>query len=885
MVMGLKTIVGLDVETTTLEPKDGEIIEVAAIRYDWASGQEVARWGQLCRAAKGVPEIVQQLTGIKDDMLEDKPFFGEITADLKDFMGDDIIFAHNASFDLNWLKQHGLTITNPVWDTFPLASVAWPEAPSYNLGMLMQQLKLPLDPADGSEHRAAADVTRTWVLLQRIRQELHLPPEQKLVVQNLLVAGGLKHYASLFQFDRPAGSLTAARQQSDGKLPSLATILGKDGLLEQKLSGFSYRAQQLAMAERVLILFQQTAVGLMEAGTGLGKTYAYLLAAWKWLQEGQSRRQIIISTRTKYLQDQLMTNDFPRLTTALGHSVAVASLKGRNNYVCSRRLNQVLSEGRSNESEAWQLLKIVCWLAAGGNGDLERLNFSHQQSRVLLKRLSAEGQTCRANCRAGECVYKQARQRAETADFVVINHALLGQWAKNLEKGQRQQCFIVDEAHHLAEAVRAASRRDLTEEMMAELGQRLTRAVSPVATKTTQAQLASGRREAEEAFRQLVAASRQLHMTARSNRLLITAGQRRGSAWQRMQRLYVDFEARWQLLLGLTRGLVEKLPTDKAAIWQETQEEAELWRRHLGEFLTGNNDRLQWLDFRDQEVIWMDVARDVRPQLQPLLGGKHGVLLTSATLTTEATFGYIKETLGLIDPMEYIFSSPFDYASNMLIYVVENDLTPTNPAFDQWAANIIQELARFLVGHTLVLLTAKKSLGSLYNKLSSALYKANINLLAQGITGGRRNIVERFRQNHNAVLLGTASFWEGLDLPGENVSALVIPKLPFPPPDDPELLVTGGGFDNFAKASLPAMLLRLRQGAGRLIRTETDRGVVVLLDSRFLTADYRRAVLATLPPATIKIGKWEEALPSIQKFLGEELLAHWRKTHEQTMCA
>ena len=265
----------------------------------------------------------------------------------------------------------------------------------------------------------------------------------------------------------------------------------------------------------------------------------------------------------------------------------------------------------------------------------------------------------------------------------------------------------------------------------------------------------------------------------------------------------------------------------------------------------------------------------------PLFSGKHGVLITSATLTTGGTFTYIKDTLGLTGAPEFTMLSPFKYRENMLIYIVENSVTPTDPAFDTFAASVIEGLAHRLAGHTLVLLTSHKALGSLYRKLSSSLYKGNVSLLAQGMTGGRRNIVERFKQNHNAVLLGTASFWEGLDLPGETVSALVIPRLPFPPPDDPVTLAAGGGYDSFLTSSLPQMLLRLRQGVGRLIRTETDRGVVIVLDSRFLQANYRAAVLATLPVATIKIGVQENMLRVVGEFLGEEQLKKWQQQHQQ----
>lgn len=888
--MGSKTVVGLDLETTALKPTTGEIIEVAAIRYDWQTGHEVARLVALYRASGPLTETIQQLTGITDAMLTDKPFFKEITTQLKEFIGSDIVFAHNAPFDIGWLNQHGLKIDNPVWDTFPLASVTWPEAPSYNLGMLARQLELPR----GEEHRAAGDVGMSWALLKRIRAELRLSSVHAPVVADILEKAGHAHYLPLFSF-QPAsktnGDLTdplfisplIRGREGSG---TIAEILGKDGILAKKIPDFSFRAGQLKMAEATHQLFTKTRVGLIEAGTGLGKTYAYLVAGLLWLNEGTDKRQVVISTRTRYLQDQLLLTDLPRLLTATGQAHRIAALKGRNNYVCSQRLNSVIAEGRFTPAEAWQLLKIVRWLDAGGSGDLERLNFSHQASPSLLARLNADALRCRKTCSRSTCIYHRARQRAREADFVVINHALLVQQFTSEEREATVKSIVIDEAHHLAEAARSASRRDFSLDALKEALGNLIRAAQPVAGKALRSQLNRGAKEALEAFEDVLAELKRLAPPARSNRLLLTATERRGSIWQRIQRLANDFEARAQLLVGLGRGVQLKLAPNKRMVWQEAEQQAETFVDQWRVFVSGSNDRLQWLEFKEdymtkEPVIELcDVAHDVQTLLKPLFSGTTGVLLTSATLTTGGTFGYIKEILGITDAKEFTALSPFNYRENMLIYIVEHGPNPIDPQFDTYAASVIAQLASRLAGHTLVLLTSHKALGTLYRLLTSSLYKAKINLLAQGMTGGRRNIVERFKQNHNTVLLGTASFWEGLDLPGENVSALVIPRLPFPPPDDPVNLASGAGYDTFLNTSLPQMLLRLRQGVGRLLRTETDRGVAVLLDARFLQANYRAAVLTTLPAATIKIGTAEDMPRVIQDFLGEKQLATWRAQHK-----
>lgn len=892
--MALSTVVGLDLETTALEPSEGEILEVAAIRYDWRTGKEVARFVELCRASGPLPLPIQQLTGITDAMLTGKPFFGEIRQQLKRFIGNDTIFAHNAPFDVSWLSHHGLRLKNPVWDTFPLASISWPEAPSYNLGMLARQLQLP----GGEEHRAAGDVGMAWELLQRIKAALVLTPQQEAVVGSILTKAGLRHYAPLFSFQPITTKASSAANRPVGQTRVKATIqamLGQEGILTKKMPGFLFRAAQQKMAELAYQLFEKREVGLLEAGTGLGKTYAYLAAGLQWLQEGASRpagRQLVISTRTRYLQDQLLLTDLPQLLRALKQTWRVASLKGRKNYVCSQRLQRVIAEGRFDSREAWLLLKLVRWLDQGGSGDLERLNFSHQASLAyrqagsgLLNRIHADALSCRTTCRRGTCRYPQARSAALEADFLVVNHALLVHGERS-DEPLKERSIVIDEAHHLAEAARSASARHLSLETVEEVVAALERLMVKKAGGA-RSSLADGGRETKAAFRLILDQLAQLSPPTRSTRLLLSSAVRRGTTWQRVRRLSSDFEARLQLLVGWGRGLQLKLSPEERILWREAEEQAETFLKEWRGFVEGDTERLQWLEFQEDYrtkqllVEIFDVARDIQGLVAPLFNGGQGVVLTSATLRTAGTFTYIKETLGLTSITEQTIPSPFNYQKNMLIYVVEGGPNPVDSTFDRHAACIIEQVGRLLAGHTMVLLTSRKTLHSLYTLLSSSLYKANLSLLAQGLTGGRRNVIERFKANHNAVLLGTASFWEGLDLPGENVSALIVPRLPFPPPDDPVTLTAGSGYDTFLKVSLPQMLLRLRQGVGRLIRTETDRGVVVLLDPRFLGANYRAAVLATLPAATIKIGPVENLSRAIGAFLGKEQLQQWHEQHQQ----
>ncbi|MFH1354510.1 MAG: helicase C-terminal domain-containing protein [bacterium] len=884
------TIVGIDVETTSLKPATGDIIEIAAIRYDLSKptssllGIQSAEFIRLARPSQPVSTEITAITGITRDMVAESPPFSQFIEKLKDFIGDSLVFAHNASFDVNFLDYHGLSLKkNPVWDTFALASVAWPTSPSYNLGTLTEQLDLK----SYGEHRAGDDVRMTWQLLNKIYQQLQITKEAHQEVAKLLKKSGQSHYLGLFttvSMVFPAAAEESETTKTDTPLDKgeiiggISEIFSSRGPLAKSLPAYVPRPEQLSMARQVAKLIKNKEIGFIEAAPGTGKTYAYLVPLLLHIAQ---EKGATISTYTKNLQDQLL-HDVPQLLKSLNLPYQVTVLKGRRNYLCLARLIKALQKEELRPDDAWLLIKLLAWLDKGADGDLEYLNVSYQ-SQHLLRHLHADSISCRLTCSKENsgCPYQQARCRASQADLVIVNHALLVQ--PKGENGLPLSHVVIDEAHHLESVARQTSQIDFSqhrvEEILASINQ-LTKSCSPQLRK----RLATESKQLLELYQKFLQSATDFldrHTTA--DQIRLTEAIRRNSSWQKVVHTGSTWRSQLQFLVGLLESGREDIQNRE--LLASSIKEAKQFNTEFEMFLNGSVERIQWIQRgmpEDATSTLCDQALSVKSQLNHIFTNASSVTLTSATLTIAGKYDYIKEQLGLPSACELKLESSFSYQDQMLIYIVDDGINPTASSFDFFAARQIEDIAILLSGRVLGLFTSHQSVHSVYTKIISALNKANIKLLAQKITGGRHNITNRFKSVPSSVLLGTYSFWEGIDAPGDTLSCVVISKLPFPIPNNPvhEAMAEVLSVNAFVSFSLPQMILKLRQGIGRLLRSPGDSGAIVILDSRFLSQEYGDQVLQSLPPATIHIGSQTDLIPTLEKWYSKKTLDKWRKDLE-----
>jgi ATP-dependent DNA helicase DinG len=622
---------------------------------------------------------------------------------------------------------------------------------------------------------------------------------------------------------------------------ALAAVFAPDGPLGRAIPDYRPRAQQVEMAARVAGAMRERRVLLAEAGTGTGKTVAYLVPALLF------GGKVIVSTGTKTLQDQLFHRDLPAVRKALGLPVTVALLKGRANYVCAHHLERNLEDGRFAAREtAADLQRIARFAAQTRSGDRAELADVAEDSPAWPLATSTRDNCLGAKCRHfNGCFVMQARRDALAADVVVVNHHLFFADVVLRDEGMAEllpscNTVILDEAHQLPETATAFFGETISTGQVIEL------------CRDT---LAEGAAEARDA-RELPELARRAEKAARDLRLAIGLKETRAPA------AALSGNAEFAAALGELRSAAAKLARTLESLAVRGEGLANCARR-----ATGLAERIErWADGgRDDLVRWVEaythaaalhatplaVAEPFRRQLEE---SPRAWILTSATLAAGGDFGHYQRQLGLETADTARWESPFDYPRHALLYLPRGLPEPNTLAHTDAVVDAALPVLAASGGRAFLLFTSLRALRHARERLEEGLRRLGLSVpvLAQG-EGSRSELLERFRRLGNAVLVGSQSFWEGVDVRGEALSVVVIDKLPFAPPDDPVLAarldhLRQEGRNPFFDFQLPQASIALKQGAGRLIRDERDRGVLMLCDPRVVGKGYGRQLLDSLPP-------------------------------------
>ena len=936
------TWVSLDLETTGLDPAKEEVIEVGAVKY--RGSEEIGVFHTLVSPGRPVNSFIQTLTGIKNEDLQGAPAFPAIAEKLQTFLGASPVVGHNIAFDLAFLRRRGVQALGPAYDTFDLASFLLPRQPSYTLGEVAKTLGLPPHGA----HRAEADARVTGQAFIALAERLQaLPPHLLAAVHDIssrsdwplrLLIGDAA--AAIGRVQAEGGDpglegldlgllkerLAAGRPLHRGlgrepvEVDAVRRILGSGGPLARRMDTYEERPQQVQMAEAVAGVFSEGGTLVAEAGTGTGKSLAYLLPAALFSLRNSERT--VVSTNTIALQEQLITKDLPDAVEAIagevkqgGAGLRFSLLKGRSNYLCLRRWAAVRRNNNITAAEARTLIKLLLWLQETETGDRGEINLVQQEHGVWA-RLSAEGYDQQAGqcpfARRGLCFYQAARGRAEASHVLVVNHALLALDAQNGNLLPDYDHLIVDEAHNLEEVVTQQWGGSLDEDGLEDFIGGLAGGtpaagpglVTPLAALARSALIPEVRRndlnallaEVQEhahaarvrlaaLFKQLAdfaqkhgerggeyGASVRLTPAARANPLwskidiardeagvaldvVLRDVDRVQSQAQRMSETELPDREQFILEAGALRESGAAFAASLAAAVGQPQEGMIYWIGVSG---------------RDNAVRLHSAPLSVGPDLQQkLFGRKQTVVLTSATLSIKGKLDYVERRLGLEGPRELVVGSPFDYPRVVLAYYPTDMPEPSAPGYQKALEAMIADAARGAGGRTLVLFTGWASLRAARAAVAVPLAAEGITVLAQGMDGTPRQLVERFRaQASKMLLLGTGSFWEGVDIAGEALSVLIIARLPFAVPSDPVFAARSEQFDDpFTEYGVPQAVLRFKQGFGRLIRRKTDRGVLIVLDRRIQAKRYGAAFLDSIPECARKAAPADAVEDAVRQWL------------------
>lgn len=926
----------IDLETTGNSPGKGDkITQIAAVVIE--NGKITDQYTSFVNPETSIPAFIKELTGITEEMVKDAPVFSEIADEVHALIDGAYFVAHNVLFDLGFLQAefenagyapfHGAII-----DTVEMARILYPTADGYQLNELAQHFQLIHE----RPHQADSDAYVTAELFLLMIDKLSRLPENTLQTLSGL-ALGLKS-----DFDLLIDQIMAKKQMTVEEIPVHLEIYrgialkkeqevaipqqkqtetmsfplsnqAKEELFQKGLKRYEHRDGQFQMADEVHRAFSDAAHVLVEAGTGVGKTLSYLLAAAFFAK--QMGKRVVVSTYTTLLQEQLMNKELPLLERMLPFPLNSVLLKGRGHYLNLEKYAQSLKIEEDNYDENLTKMQILVWLTETETGDVDELNLSSGGALYWNKIKSDEAIFLKNNRWLERDFYLKAKSKAQTADLIITNHALL---VTDCVSKQAilppYEYVVVDEAHHLADtaAKQFGYRLDYISIrlLLGKLGTLEQRQLFYQLEQLLERSKLGGKLNRDrfalnELLTELSYASEQFFETARAyvykqltyehkkvNRLSFRfEGGKTSALIMDAERYYFclqdvvkAFRMRLQLIEHVADQIssIQKLNLEEIATTLDEMENIQMAIKHL--FIANEADTVTWIEMdkrsKQQSIFIIGEPVVVAPFLKErFFSHKKSVVLTSATLTVKNSFSYMIDKLGLQDfqPKTVQYISPFHFEQQVQLFIPADIPEINRVPMEEYVAitaEYILSIAEATQGRQLILFTSHEMLRSVYGLMKESGLLEDFVLLAQGITGGSRaRMMRNFQRYEKAILFGTSSFWEGIDIPGEDLSCIVIVRLPFTPPDEPMFAaksewLKSHGMNPFSKLALPEAVLRFKQGFGRLVRTGKDRGVIVVFDRRIVTKSYGKAFLQSIPSVPVHKKEITDIVENIKGWLG-----------------
>ncbi len=927
----LDTFVVIDIETTGLDPSSCEITELGAVRF--VDGKIEETYSQLLKPISPIPAEITRLTGINDSMVEKAPAIEEVIDPYENFIGNSQwIVGHNISFDFGFLKKYlnrknFKEINNSSMDTAVLARILYPRLSRYSLSFLADKFNIRRENA----HRALNDCLVTGkVYLNLISRLASLPlSSRKHIADSIFGPGKAKKFIESSGAKTVAAAIEEIPEEYPdnvtGNIPedsyedympvdsaAVKNHFLKGGILSQVLPSYEYRPQQAEMAIKVGEAFNRSEFLLVEAPTGVGKSLAYLLPASWWASLNKER--VVISTQTKSLQAQLFYKDIPQILEAVGYRFRAVLLKGRGNYICLYKYKELKIEAEAsfNKRDREALSPLVLWVGNTKTGDISECNgFNPSRNVYLWSRISCEGGFCLGqSCPfADRCFLLKIKREAERAQIIVVNHYLtFADFASGGDLVRESGHVIFDEAHNLEKVAASYLGNRLEKQaldgiladmynprpvksgflinlkaiaMINSLENDIESAVDSAIDSIIGLSHVSGsffseltgrfKSQNENSF------SREIAYNKDNNPCLIPEAQE-----------FVEMlESLYEKLVKLTGKIRDEGDFSKK---RDVTIRLEAFAADLKKYIEVAFDTI-YASSPDY-VYWIELPTNERfpPKLfsAPLNVGElldagfydylKTAIFTSATLTVNNNFNYIENRLGLdLSQKERVLSlsldSPFDIDTEVAVLTAGYLPSPRDPGFEASAGEALKAILLSGVSKSMVLFTSYSSLRAAYDATYEIARSSGINLLAQDSSFNSEKVLSRFKRSKKAALFGTDSFWEGIDLPGEQLELLVLFKLPFTVPDRPWFKanlkrIEENGESSFVKLSLPDAVVKFRQGFGRLIRTTSDRGCIVTLDSRVENKSFGRIFLNSVRGSKYKCGSSNEIVKIIQKWHG-----------------
>jgi len=878
--------IAVDLETTGLDFENDEIIEIAMERFE--NGVSVDSRDFLVKPKQTLRSFITTLTGITNEELASAEDFASLAGKVREFIGDIPLVAHNSQFDFKFLKNAFATVgiafeSHPVFDTLLLSRIAFQDVPNHRLETLVKHLGIEREKA----HRALPDADACGKLFCLALHEVEkFSAFEKYHLHNLSLG---TVWESVFDAVTPDHTILNAEDPEDipapmgnktPYMPRIREFFGAEGKLSKILPDFVAREAQVDYAEIVERNMYKGGLSILEAGTGTGKTLAYLLPAALKAAAGE---RVVISTATRALQEQLWQRDLPSIASLLEGKVSATVLKGRGNYICYRKFQEHLdfTDTLLASDERETFMTLLPWVERTSTGDgNENTGFNLNRNRALWAKISSDASTCTGErCPFfSKCPGLSARRRASKANLVFINHSLfLADLALDFALLPAYDHIVFDEAHRLPNLSHHSFGRSLRffrlrnifktlvhmkaedKGLIAEIERKIVALEKPSAElQPLCARLRSDVSETEK----------QLHRFFL--KLGKKVGKRKDNNFRFTQGIFAEFDADPKAVLDALVGL--KATSDSLVTLLREEKTLEGLARDLDGIISDTVHFADDFDFiskgnREDWVFYLEEPfnpHTVIMNAMPLDPGKiwaekfypwiKSATFTSATLSVQGTLDYYIAQMGMNSenlpagkrPFTRIYEAPFDVNAKRTVLIANFLPKPNDPEYQAALENVLCSILPPNKRNTLALFTSIVSMTKVHSALMPLFAEKNKLLLSQHVDGGMDSLVEMFRKERESCLLGCQVFWEGIDLPGDALELLVIPKLPFPNPGDPLVASKADrmkekGENAFRNLFVPEALLELRQGMGRLIRGEGDSGVLLLLDNRLVTEAYGKS--------------------------------------------
>jgi ATP-dependent DNA helicase DinG len=889
----------VDIETTGHSPHTGDqIIEIGIVIVE--NKKIIKEYSTYIKPNKPIPPFITNLTGITDEDVKNAPEFSDIAMEIVELCKDAYFVAHHVQFDLGFINETfihiGLEpINEKIIDTVELARILTPKATGFKLSQLAEYYQI----FHKHPHRALSDAFVTAELLIKLLNKAENLPlitlESLLKLETKLQSDlyeifseiieqkryQIKNEANFENFQGVALKVQKEPLHNEFEIHEsfgefLDELFLDNGLLSKYIPNYEPRVSQRVMCEQIYAAFQEEHHALLEAETGTGKTLGYLIPSIYFsLKTG---KKIVISTYTTQLQLQAYEKEIPLLKQVLNHAFKAVILKGKSHYLSLKRfIEELNSPASENYDVVLTKAIILVWLTETETGDIDELHLP-SSGYIFWRRINAEreGIIDPKSPFFYKSFYQRIKKQAQGANIVITNHALLcTDIASDSSILPSYSYCVIDEAHHLD---RLASKYFGTQLNYVSIQYFLSELKETLANQQLDERLQELREYGDELFRYIyhIVKSQKSNHTSYNDvgriQFVFKAEQIDSNMLMQLRELANRYLFKLNDFSISLSKLLEQAETkgemDKAEQYNRMMQQIEELRKRIKLFLIQDDaDLIKWI-----EIEGLGAKNAVYLYCEPIEIGtllkneffakKKSVILTSATLSVSHSFEYIKSNVGLTDfPVESKkLPSPFPMKDQVRLMIPTDLPHIKNDREEEYITAIsyaICELAKISKGRMLVLFTSYQMLKKTHEMLGQLFDQDDFVIISQGISSGsRERLKKNFQSFDKAILLGTSSFWEGIDIPGEDLSVVVIVRLPFEPPNHPVYSVRSEqlkeqGKNPFMKLALPSAVIRFKQGFGRLIRTSHDKGIVMVCDNRIINTKYGKYFLESIPEVPI----------------------------------